>query len=289
MLRTRELAEGAKIQFWVGSPAAQAAPDRETRLDRMAEILAQLPPLHFNLLTEVPIIIVTTFPGGAAQGGGAWFAPERTSPTVEVWLRARSQASAEAPPDAIRALHYSRGIIGWKDFRFLERSPPDGGDVVPIPLSILHEVGHCVNFHLGLTSPGQPGYRRGLEAYAGQLYSPPRPWELAAEAYARAFGAPTAMCRDRHAGACGAYCTVRLQTDLIRTRAFQQVPNARSYLPLALDTTARPGAPGGGAAPHGGARSARPAGEAPPPPPDDRPPAPGSAARDASSLGREPL
>jgi hypothetical protein len=272
------------VQFWLGSQAAQNASDQETRLDRVAEILRQLPPLHGDLLAAVPILIVSTFPGGAARGGGAWFAPERHFPTVDVWLRATSQARAEAPPDEIRSLNYTRGIIGWKDFRFLEQAPPDGGDVVPIPLAILHEVGHCVDCHLGLTSPAQGSYRHGLAPYAGEIYSPPRPWELAAEAYARAFGAPNQMCRGGHAGGCSG-CNARLQTDLLRTRAFQQVPNARTYLPHALDLTA-PAARGGGAR-RGGARAARPAGETPPTSSADAPATAGPPARDTASLGRE--
>jgi len=284
MLRKREIRQGIGVQFWLGSPAAQTASDRETRLDRVAAILGQLPPLHGDLLLEVPIIIVSTFPGGASRGGGAWFAPRENFPTTDVWKSERSQARAEAPPDEIRRLNHGGGIIGWKDFRFLELAPPDRGNVVPIPLSILHEVGHCVNFHLGLTSPAQGGYRHGLAAYAGQVYSPPNPWELAAEAYARAFGAPNQMCRGGHAGGCSG-CNARLQTDLLRTRAFQQVPDARTYLPHALDLPTP--AARGGRARSGGTRPVRPVGETSPASSGDVPPTAGPPARDAASLGRE--
>ncbi len=232
-----------------------SATQLEQGIDHLVEALQLIPEPHLVHITQVPIMIVTRKPGGNA-GGGGWYPPTGSRTTMAVWMRPQGERRTHIPPDKIRALPHAKGIIAVPSNRLKRRGLRQ--------FTLLHEVGHCIDFHgapgrlgHGLDSRGMDArYRRGNLAYQGQKYgtdSGYNPYEFKAETYSRAFLRSTRLCRQadanpvcrNHAG--HSRCSERLQRDLANSPAFQSLGGALiRYLPLVADASSRTGEESGG-------------------------------------------
>lgn len=116
--------------------------------------------------------------------------------------------------------------------------------------TILHEMGHCVDFNLNLDSePGNTSYRNGNRAYQGQRYhrgggTGYNRREFIAETYSRLFMNNTRMCRGvadtedsnpadplciNRDGHRNSHCNRRLKIDLAHTLAFRGLTNIPQF------------------------------------------------------------
>jgi hypothetical protein len=230
------------INFLVGTNVVPAAGDRpgedqltatalEQGIDHLVEALRLIPEAHISYLTKVPIMIVTVKPGGR-RGGGGWYPPAGARTSMAVWMRPAGVRRTHIAAADIEALPHARGIIAVPTNRIKQPGLRQ--------FTILHEVGHCVDYH---GEPGRPGhgldslprdasYRRGNRAYQGQKYGQDagyNQYEFKAEAYSRLFLRPTRMCRQaranpictNHAG--HSRCNERLQRDFAASPAFRSL------------------------------------------------------------------
>jgi hypothetical protein len=188
---------GHTIHFFIDSLAVQGSADLEGRRNRVEACLNLLPPEHIRLIVE-PIIVVDRFPRGRRRGGG-WFPPASAggNATVELWLDATGEGNTLVSASQIRARlggTTDTGIIGITSAAFLLDENWGGGHKAH-EYTVLHEVGHSVDFHSGLIPPRRLSGRYGNAAYQGQRYEGGSVGELAAEAYSRFFLRPNTMCR----------------------------------------------------------------------------------------------
>jgi len=311
MILRREI-DGQRVNFVVGDDACLEGADPETPAQRQSALrshtptpvssatlysrvgdlvaaIRRMPWQHIVFLRAAPIVIVTAFPDGNARATGGWYPPRRPgNPLADRWFTELSQRNTHVPAATFDTVPYVNGIIGLCTLALLENPASLPGAAQPWQFSLMHEIGHCVDFHgdpshamRGLESPGNPDHRHGNQAYQGQRYGGAyNPLEFRAETYSRLILTPQRMCRRGDAvPPCvtrnHADCNERLQRDLALSAAFlvRGVDMAR-YLPLA----ARPASPAteGGSAgrsapsasvvnptPHAGARQSRPAGTGP--------------------------
>jgi hypothetical protein len=238
---------GCTIRFYVASNVNTVNPNDVThetavsltqdfihqKISYMATVLERLPYAHLILLETVPILI---WRGG---GSGGWYAPDTRG--ANIWTTPRTARARGVDGNQVAGLPHSNGIISITE-RSLRNERIDCG------FTLTHEIGHCVDFHLGLTSrPVNPAYRRGNRAYQGQKYvrnGEPQGYvefEFKAETYSRLIMAPNRMCRRNDADPrCENHsirgCSVRLQRDLYNTPALRAIGGeVIRYLPLAID------------------------------------------------------
>jgi hypothetical protein len=233
---------GRQINFFIGATAlAEEGRSRPGRLrfsfiwDRigdMQEVMSRLPLRHLSLLTAVPIII---WNGGEDQRGG-WYPPDHRAAR---WMDpVRTERNFGVNGGEVAGLPNSNGIITITTNVLAERPT---GNVRRCMFSITHEIGHCVDHHLDLTStPTDIGYRSGNRAYQGQRYgSSYNGHEFKAETYSRLFIAPNRLCRGNGAvpqceNSMGhRSCNERLMRDLSHSPAFRGL-GALMYLYLRL-------------------------------------------------------
>ncbi len=242
---------GCTIRFYVAGNVNTVSPDEVThetavsltqdyihqKIAYMGTILERLPYVHLRLLEAVPILI------WAGAGSGGWYEPGSTGETR--WINPRSASARGVDGNQIAGLPHSNGIISITESS-LRNERTDCG------LTLTHEIGHCVDFHLGLTSrPVNPAYRRGNRAYQGQKYvrnGVPQgyvEYEFRAETYSRLIMSPTLMCRRNDADPrCESHsirgCSERLQRDLLNTPALRAIGGEIiRYLPLAIEAVMR--------------------------------------------------
>lgn len=245
MIFEPRLINGKRINFYIGTTACggnrrgqlQHALIR-SRIDEMVNTLSRLPDPHLGLLTGVPVIIWN----GPDDVSGGWYRPGQED---SVWLDpVTTEQRFGVNGNDISTLPHSRGIISictsvlaTRPGREQQRTEQD------CLRTVTHEIGHCVDHHLGLASnPPSNGYRSGNQAYQGQLYRN-RGYvehEFRAETYSRLFTVRNPaifMCRRADArppclpgGTSHRQCSIRLQTDLSYSPAFRGL---RSYLPQA--------------------------------------------------------
>ncbi len=240
---------GDRINFYIGATAIAEEGGRARRgqlqfsflWDRIGDMQAALeraPKRHLDILMEVPIIIWN------GSGRGGWVPPDRSSR----WLSPDTERRFGVNGVEVAGLPHANGVITITT-NVLDDRPQR--DTRPCMWTILHEAGHCIDHHLGLTSPGSPSYRNGNRAYQGQRYGRQNQegetvydyigHEFKAETYSRLFMAPGHICRRQNAapmcvnpGRNHSYCNERLQRDLARSPAFQALgSDVRTYLPLA--------------------------------------------------------
>ncbi len=233
---------GHEIRFYLDSGAVAASSGLDARMERIRAALHLLPQEHVELIVE-PIIVVDELPSTARRGGG-WFAPGSGPGRASAWMEPRRAARTGVAPDEIErrigGLDQGTGIIGITSYSFL-RDDNWGLGQPAHHYTILHEVGHAVDYHTGprhnglIPPAGLPG-RSGNAPYQGQRYPRPTLGELAAEAYSRFFLRPNSMCRG-HQGTPPCiqpdgtpataeshnqrWCSARLQRDLQASPAFQ--------------------------------------------------------------------
>lgn len=227
-----------EIRLYMDSPAVQRSGGLTDRLDRIEAALNLLPAQHIRLIVE-PLIVVDRLPGGRERGGG-WYAPpsEGGSGTSQSWLGDGNVRNTGVPAAEILERiggTAGSGIIGITSFSFL-RDANWGGGHKAYEFTILHEIGHSVDFHAGLTPSSSREEENGNGPYQGQRYPGGSLGELAAEAYSRFFLRPNSMCRGgggtppclqpggvRATGHCPNQrrCSARLQRDLQSTPAFR--------------------------------------------------------------------
>jgi len=233
---------GHKLRFYLDSARVNASSGLEARMARIEACLALLPPEHINMIVE-PIIVVDTLPGGRTHSGG-WYAPAgarglNDSDTVRGWLGPGNVDNTGIDAAEVTSRtggSGGTGIIAITSAAFL-RDDDWGHDHMAHEYTVLHEVGHSVDFHSGLIPPPRLAGRYGNAPYQGQRYEGGNVHELAAEAYSRFFLRPTAMCRggngtppcvqpDGTSAPLGAVCpsqrrcSGRHQRDLMNTAAF---------------------------------------------------------------------
>ena len=243
---------GHDLRFYLDSAAGRASSGLGQRMARNAACLALLPPEHVGMIVE-PIIVVDRFPGGRTRGGG-WFAPANNaalpdSDTVRAWLGAVNVRNTGVEADEVLERTGGRegtGIIAITSYSFLLDDNWGFGRKAH-EYTLLHEIGHSVDFHSGLIPPSRLPGRYGNSAYQGQKYEGGALHELAAEAYSRFFLRSSSMCRGGNGtppclqpngspAAIGSRCpsqlrcSARLQRDLQNTPAFAM---ARVEFPLA--------------------------------------------------------
>jgi hypothetical protein len=246
---------GCTIRFYVAGNVNTVNPDEVThetavsltqdfihqKISYMGTILERLPYVHLRLLEAVPILI------WAGGGSGGWYEPGSIGETR--WINPRPARARGVDGNQVAGLPHSNGIISITE-RSLRNERTDCG------FTLTHEIGHCVDFHLGLTSrPVNPAYRRGNRAYQGQKYirnGVPQgylEYEFRAETYSRLLMSPNRMCRLNDADPrCENHsirgCSERLQRDLFNTPAFQAIRGeVIRYLPLAIEAIMRKNPP----------------------------------------------
>lgn len=237
-----------------GERHPRSALSRDRILGYMNDLIAALekiPIQHLSLLIDVPIIIFNV----PARGG--WVAP--IADGYPSWVSgSRVNSRFGGGGEAIREVPYSKGIITITTAALQDSIRQ---------LTILHETGHCVDYHMGLGEAhyrglsslphldysyrikGPQGHQRANLAYQGQRYGRGRgenryyrytEKEFKAETYSRLFIRPRGMCRgegNRPAQpACitddnHRDCSVRLQQDLANTPAFRGIDRVR-FFPL---------------------------------------------------------
>jgi hypothetical protein len=248
-----------ELRFYLDSETVRASSGLAQRMARNAACLTLLPQGHVGAIIE-PIIVVDQLPGGRRSGGG-WFAPAgepglSDSDTVEAWLGARNVANTRVAADEMRERtrrHGGTGIIAITSHSFLLDDDWGGGHNAH-EFTLLHEVGHSVDYHFGLIPPSRLPGRHGNAPYQGQKYVGGNVHELAAEAYSRFFLRASSMCRggngtppclqpDGTAAAIGSRCpsqrrcSSRLQRDLQNTPAFAMT---EVVFPLAMVESREP-------------------------------------------------
>jgi hypothetical protein len=226
------------------APASHAMTNDQClgRLQGLVEALDLIPDQHLDLLVHVPIIVTVRLAGSRYTGSG-WYPPggaSRGEATVETWRRPGAERNTGIPGEYVQQLDADNGLIAVSRFSLNQDY---------YQLSILHETGHCVDYHAnedhtGLIPPQNDDrdspYRDGNGPYQGQRYeaNPGSVKEKAAEAYSRLFLHPRTMCRGLDGTpACRSHseprCSLRMQRDLQRTDAFWDV--SLNYLPLLLE------------------------------------------------------
>lgn len=136
---------------------------------RWTQALYRMPRSHLRVLA--PIMLVQTLPCTRTTSGG-WY-PPRGGGNVRVWQNKEARTGVTNEElDRVIATRQGRGLIAVTLNAMRESIPH---------LTLMHEVGHCVDFHLHIVTPGTT-----INTYAGQYYKAKRPNEYAAEAYARA-------------------------------------------------------------------------------------------------------
>jgi hypothetical protein len=173
-----DLPAGSTHLEWVlyfSDPATRLSIERRVRA--AMDTVRRMPDAHLNVLDA--ILVVERLPGGRATGGGywkpsevpQWFGKEHRTgvPDLDIRWHTSPYRRARAGLIAITRAAMLRDI-----FRY----------------SVLHEIAHSVDHHLGLLPP-----RATLNDFRGVRYPRPRIGEYAAEAYARFIIDPGQVCR----------------------------------------------------------------------------------------------
>lgn len=243
--------QGHTINFCVSPALASQEADVRDQIVHLVSALERIPQRHLKLLTEVPIVIWKR-PGDSGTGG--WVAPTEgrqgegnQNRLYDAWLNGRRGARFGVQED-LSSLPHSGGIIHMTDFALLRTASA-------CQLTILHETGHCVDYHLDLNSTVPHvdySYRNGNRPYQGQRYRS-RGYtnhEFKAEAYSRLFIVPSRLCRAQEANplcensANHRRCNERIRRDLANTRAFRSVgAETLTLLRLASVSSDRAGDP----------------------------------------------
>ena len=218
------------INFCV-SPALASQESRvRTQIAHLVSALNLIPLRHLMLLREVPVVI-WKLPDGE-HGTGGWVAPtlgrrgeeELRNVLYDAWLTGRRGARFGVQGE-LSTLAHSNGIIHMTDVALFRTA-------MACQLTILHETGHCVDYHLDLNSTpsdGDDSYRNGNRPYQGQLYRNTgyNNHEFKAETYSRLFIRPNALCRRGRASppcvnsANHSRCNHRIRRDLANSPAFR--------------------------------------------------------------------
>jgi hypothetical protein len=185
--------------------------ERQVRL--AMETVRRMPASHLSVLDA--ILIVQRLPGGRATGGGYWKDTE-----VGRWYQKERRTGV---PDADIRWHTSRyrraraGIIAITRHAILR-------DI--FRYSVLHEIAHSVDHHLGLIPRGAT-----LNDFRGVRYPRPRIGEYAAEAYSRFIFNANGVCRRGNVPGTENMrsCSQRLIRVLRNSPAFASLP--RDWMP----------------------------------------------------------
>jgi len=244
IVRGQGVNHGSLVNFCVSPQLASEEATIRAKITLLVDALSKIPQPHIRLLKDVPIVIYRN-----DNGTGGWVAPlERRRGRRESipndrytgWLRGRRGARFGVREE-LSSLPHSNGII-----HMTTKALYKPGNLCQF--TILHETGHCVDYHLSLESEpmnGDTSYRNGNQAYRGQRYRNTgyNEFEFKAETYSRLFISPNSICRRNGARPATPMClnssnhrncNRRLQRDLANTPAFRSVGAGLSeYLPLA--------------------------------------------------------
>jgi hypothetical protein len=178
------------------------------KVNHLGRFLRRMPVEHVRVL--YPIFVMNNKPGGR-RGGGTW----RLSEVHQFLGRSHN---THIPDEEITRIALSRaqGIIGLSRDRW-EREPGR------IEFTLLHEVGHCVDYSLGLvparaTEANFPGVTT-THCGAGDHMV-----RRAVEAYSRWICAPSRLYNEIPPGETAASVNRTLQATLRRSPAFASVP-----------------------------------------------------------------
>ena len=186
-------------------------PDSKARVRSLEPYFARMPDQHLDVL--YPIFVMEHKPGGR-DGGGTWRPGE-----VRSQVMGAAHSRNTLIPDADLELHVAargRGMIGTTRDRW-ERA------IARLPSTIFHEVGHCIDYSLGLIPHGAAeadfaGMNTAV-CGAGNLLA-----RRAVEAYARCIYHPSAIYHSLPPGETPAVANRRLLDTLRRSPAFHGVP-----------------------------------------------------------------
>ncbi len=181
-------------------------PAAQTRIQSLARYFGRMPRAHLNVID--PIFIVDRFPGGRATSGGYWKPQE-----VRLWLG--KERNTGVPDEDIQQYvggPGGRGIIGVSRAAFVRGI---------YQFSVMHEVAHSVDHHLGIVPP-----QATVNDFRGVRYPGNSVGEYAAEAYARLIINRRRVCRDENIprGENMSTCSRRLIGVLRRSPAFRTLP-----------------------------------------------------------------
>jgi len=158
---------GYTVNFWVFILAAGS----EQKVRQLGRFFSRLPDAHLAVLW--PIYVIADRPRGGS-GGGTWRAGD------EVARFLGKQRVTGVPDDYIRTLiRAERGVMGIPRDRW-RRGVSQGAH--PLEFTVIHEVGHCVDYQMDLTARGATERDfAGIEPICGGVGVTRR----AVEAYAR--------------------------------------------------------------------------------------------------------
>jgi hypothetical protein len=197
------MVHGQRIDFHIFIDVAGAS----GTVARLLPFLERMPAEHLAVL--YPIFVIERLPKGGLTGG-TW--RPREVPTRFM----HNESNTQVPDIKTQALAVDRGkgLIGIPRNRWLRDHPED---------TVLHEIGHCVDYSLHIVGDGDT-----LETFRGVRYPEERVGEYAAEAYARYILYTHRICREGSipSGENQESCTRRLTMTLRASRAFDPVPNS---------------------------------------------------------------
>lgn len=204
-----EFSAGSRRLQWVlylRDAAATAAV--EMRVRSVMESVRRMPAQHLAVLDT--ILVVEQFPGRRTTGGGYWKNNE-----LSLWMSRENVTGVPALDIRWHTSHYRRanaGIIALTRTAMMSSV---------YQLSVLHEIAHSVDNHIGITLPGAT-----VNDFRGVHYHAPRPGEYAADAYSRFIFNPNRVCDLRHLpeGENMRTCSQRLIALLRRSPAFASLP-----------------------------------------------------------------
>jgi hypothetical protein len=198
---------GHQIDFYIFIDA----PHARSTIAGLKPYFERMPPQHLAVL--YPIFVTERKPAGAA-GGGTW---RPAQVRAEFMGHERNTQVPDIKTEAL-VVSPGKGLIGIPRERWMRDRPVD---------TVLHEVGHCIDYTLHIVQDGD-----NLNTFQGVRYHKPRVGEYAAEAYARYILYPHRVCRADSipAGENQTRCTNRLAGVLRASPAFRDVP--RTWSPI---------------------------------------------------------
>ena len=154
----------------------------EGKARELGPILSRMPPEHAEVFRRYLIFVIRQKPGGG-PGGGTW-RPTEVFPA----FRGRERRTGVSDEDLMRlVVSPERGLIGIPEDRW---SRP----VNLLKFTVLHEIGHAVDYCWNLSAPGavERDYRGVRPACGGS--DPVK--RRVVEAYARWILGSPSICRD---------------------------------------------------------------------------------------------
>ena len=186
-------------------------PDSEMKARGLAPSLQRMPEQHVQrALVNYPIFILKNKPG-RGPGGGTWRASQVRA---AFWGREAITGVPDVELDRL-VIKPGKGLIGIPQNRWTRT-------VNRLRFTLLHEVGHAVDYELNLSPPDATvNDFRGVRPTCGAGSMVKR---HVVEAYARFILRPGAICRDSVDGETANASNLRVIRNLRRSPAFSGLP-----------------------------------------------------------------